>query len=86
MPEIDMVSQWWKGKDTPPKTAEPNIIFNKNMVKITSNTEGVSIGYRKSSKDTWTAYQKPFEWKTGDSLYVVAHRIGYDKVVNTVKK
>ncbi len=85
--EMDMVRQWWNGKDTLPKTAEPSISFKGNMVKITSNTEGASIGYRKSAKDNWTVYQKPFNWQKGDSLYVVAHRIGYDKtVVNTVGK
>jgi arylsulfatase A-like enzyme len=78
-PEMDMVNQWWKGSNTPPKTAEPIISFNKNKVKIASNTEGVSIGYRKSWKDSWTVYQKPFDWQKGDSLYVVAHRIGYIK-------
>ena len=79
IPEMDMVKQWWNGKDTPPKTAEPIVSFKENKVKITSNTEGVSIGYRKSWKDTWTVYQKPFNWQKGDSLYVVAHRIGYVK-------
>ena len=98
MPEMDMVRQWWNGKDARPKTAEPSISFKGNKVKITLNTdgtsrtprtrgEGVSIGYRKSWKDSWAIYQKPFVWQKGDSLYVVAHRIGYEKsVVKTVKK
>jgi N-sulfoglucosamine sulfohydrolase len=84
--EMDMVKQWWNGKDTPPKTAEPSISFKRNKVKITSNTEGASIGYRKSSKDSWTIYQKPFEWQKGDSLYVVAHRIGYVKAEKNLVK
>ncbi len=81
MPEMEMVSQWWNGKDTPPKTAKPNIHFEGNIVKITSNTEGASIGYRKSWNDSWIVYQKPFKWQKGDSLYVVAHRIGYEKAL-----
>ena len=81
MPEMDMVRQWWNGKDAPPKTAEPVVVFKGNKVEITSQTTGASIGYRKSYKDTWAVYQKPFDWPKGDSLYVVAHRIGYDKSV-----
>jgi N-sulfoglucosamine sulfohydrolase len=85
MPEMQMVKLWWNDKETPPKTAEPLIEFSKNKVKIASNTEGVSIGYRKSLKDTWTVYQKPFIGQKGDSLYVVAHRIGYEKTVKSFK-
>ncbi len=79
IPEVNMVRQWWNGKATPPETAEPTIRFSANKVSITSTTEGASIGYRKSRKDTWTVYQKPFNWQKGDSLYIVAHRIGYLK-------
>ena len=80
MNEKEMVKKWWQGKDTPPQTAEPVFVFKKNKVKITCDTEGASIGYRKSVKDSWTVYQKSFDWQKGDSLYVVAHRIGYVKV------
>jgi N-sulfoglucosamine sulfohydrolase len=86
MAEMDMVKQWWNGQDTPPKTAEPSISFEEHKVKITSNTEGVSIGYRKSWKDSWTVYQAPFECQKGDSLYVVAHRIGYVKAEKSMVK
>jgi hypothetical protein len=30
-------------------------------------------------------YQKPFIGQKGDSLYVVAHRIGYEKTVKSFK-
>lgn len=80
MNEKEMVKNWWQGKDTPPQTAEPVVVFDKNKVKITCDTEGASLGYRKSVKDSWMVYQKSFDWQKGDSLYVVAHRIGYVKV------
>lgn len=79
MPEMDVVHQWWNGKDTVPKTAEPNILFKRSKVTIISKTKGAAIAYHKSYKDSWTIYQKPFVWQKGDSLYLVAHRIGYDK-------
>lgn len=76
---MDMVKQWWNGQDSAPQTAEPKIERVENKVVLSTATKGASIGYRKSIKDTWTLYQKPFTWQKGDSLYVVAHRIGYEK-------
>lgn len=87
MNEQEMVKNWWDGKDTPPVTAAPEISFQSGKVTLSSATKGASIGYRKSSADTWSVYQQPFEWKAGDSLYVNAHRIGYEpsEVVMVVK-
>jgi N-sulfoglucosamine sulfohydrolase len=84
MNEMDMVRQWWQGKNTPPQTAEPIVKMEGKRVKITSTTEGVSIGYRQSEKDSWMVYQQPFEAQSGDSLYVVAHRIGFTKAVKAM--
>jgi arylsulfatase A-like enzyme len=78
MNEQEMVKNWWDGKDTPPVTAGPEISFQSGKVTLSSATKGAAIGYRKSSSDTWSVYQQPFEWKAGDSLYVNAHRIGYE--------
>ena len=37
-----------------------------------------SIGYKKHWKDTsWEVYSQPIDHTEGDSLYVLAHRIGY---------
>jgi arylsulfatase A-like enzyme len=78
MNEQEMVRNWWGGKDTPPLTAAPEISFQSGKVILSSATKGASIGYRKSTSDTWSVYKQPFEWIVGDSLYVNAHRIGYE--------
>jgi arylsulfatase A-like enzyme len=78
MNEQEMVKNWWGGKDTPPLTAAPEISVLSGKVRLSSATKGASIGYRKSTSDTWSVYQQPFEWTAGDSLYVNAHRIGYE--------
>jgi N-sulfoglucosamine sulfohydrolase len=78
MNEQEMVKNWWGGKDTPPVTEATQISFSEGKVSISSATKGASIGYRKSTSDTWSVYQKPFDWIAGDSLYVNAHRIGYE--------
>jgi N-sulfoglucosamine sulfohydrolase len=78
MNEQEMVRNWWGGEDSPPATEAPEISFSDGKVSISSATKGASIGYRKSTSDTWTVYQKPFDWIAGDSLYVNAHRIGYE--------
>ncbi|WP_075349258.1 sulfatase-like hydrolase/transferase [Algoriphagus marinus] len=78
MNEQEMVRNWWGGKDTPPVTAVPEIAFNGGKVSINVDMPGASIGYRKSTKDTWSVYVGPFEAVAGDSLYVNTHRIGYE--------
>lgn len=78
IPEMEMVRNWWGGKDEAPITAEPKVEFTGGKVSISSATKGASIGYRKSAKDVWTIFQRPIEMQDGDSLYVLAHRIGYE--------
>ncbi len=79
MPEMEMVAQWWEGKEFPPENTEPIIAFKGNKVTLKSKTNGTILGYRNSEKDSWTIYKKPFYCTNGDSLFVVAHRIGYNK-------
>lgn len=76
--EMEMVNEWWGWKDSPPVTEPAAISFEGGLVTLNSPTPSASIGYRKSTSDVWTVYQKPFEWAAGDSLYVLAHRIGYE--------
>ncbi|WP_296705316.1 sulfatase [Algoriphagus sp.] len=78
IPEMQMVWEWWNEKNIPPTTEPAIVLFENGLVALGSKTPGASIGYRKSSSDVWTVYQKPFEWAAGDSLYVLAHRIGYE--------
>jgi arylsulfatase A-like enzyme len=75
--EQEMVLNWWGGKDTPPVTAASDISYENGKVSLSSPTKGASMGYRKSTADSWSVYTKPFDWMAGDSLYVNAHRIGY---------
>lgn len=77
-PEMEMVKEWWGGKDTAPVTEEPIVLFEDGLVALGSGTPSASIGYKKSSKDVWSVYLEPFEADAGDSLYVLAHRIGYE--------
>jgi N-sulfoglucosamine sulfohydrolase len=79
--ENAMRLKWWNGQNEAPKTTFPRVQYAKNYVKIQCDTEGASIGYRKSALDSWAVYQKPVVWNRGDSLYVVAHRIGYQPSV-----
>ena len=78
IPEMEMVRNWWGGKDEAPTTAEPKVEFSGGKVSIASATKGASVGYRKSAKDVWTIFQQPIEMQAGDSLYVLAHRIGFE--------
>ncbi|AYQ35980.1 sulfatase-like hydrolase/transferase [Runella sp. SP2] len=77
-PEMEMVGRWWGGKDTPPQTQIPIISVNSSKITLTCATKGASIGYKKHWKaSSWQVYTHPLELSKGDSLYVIAQRIGY---------
>ncbi len=76
VPEYQMVQLWWKGKDQP-VTQMPVVTKNGKNLIVSSNTEGASIGYKTKKKNAWTVYTGPITLAPNDSLYVVAHRIGY---------
>ena len=63
------------------KVAAPKIIQAGNKVTLSCTTEGATIGYKinndSQNADDWTIYTGVFEVATGDSLKVVADRIGY---------
>jgi len=79
-PEMEMVREWWGGKDTPPQTQIPIIAANSSKITLTCATKGASIGYKKHWKEpTWQVYTSPLTLDKADSLYVVAQRIGYQR-------
>ena len=46
IPEKEMISRMWNGKDEPPETSLPGINHFPGGVKISCLTQGASIGYR----------------------------------------
>jgi N-sulfoglucosamine sulfohydrolase len=52
MPEAEMIKNMWKGKDSPPQTEPPEIINDKEGIKLSCKTQGASIGYRIVKKGT----------------------------------
>lgn len=79
-PEMDMVKRWWGGKDEPPLTQTPQILLKSSKIALSCATKGASIGYKKHWKEpSWKVYTQPISVTSGDSLYVIAHRIGYTK-------
>lgn len=76
IPEKELVKQMWNGAQEPPVTAAPKLKIANNRVTISCATKGASIGYKRHEGDkNWLVYQHPLA--AGDSLYVLAHRIGY---------
>lgn len=80
--EMEMVRNWWGGKDEPPITLSPEVKLENGKVKLNSATSSASIPYRKSKNVGWKVYLEPFEGNPGDSLYVNAHRIGFEPSEN----
>ncbi len=78
IPEREMLSRWWNGQKEAPATQKPQIITKSGKTELVSTTKGASIGYKKHENDkSWSVYSQPVTLTKGDSLYVVAHRIGY---------
>jgi N-sulfoglucosamine sulfohydrolase len=82
LPEIDLIHRLWAG-DKKPTTADPQINISNGKVAIESDTEGASIGYKLinaigEQSASWSIYKKPINLKKGESIWVQAHRIGYN--------
>lgn len=75
--EVELVKKWWNGQSAPPVTEKAVIGLSNGTVSITCPTKGASIGFRTKAKGPWQVYTKPFVMKSGDSLFVMSHRIGY---------
>ncbi len=84
IPEMEMVDQWWNGADHAPTTEPVEVHFEDGKVSLSSATKSASVGFKKSALDVWSVYQFPFEMSAGDSLYMLAHRIGYEPRENAI--
>jgi len=78
MEEMEMVANWWGGEEKAPETKPVKLKYENGKVTLSTATSGASLGYKKRMKDAWTVYQRPFTLDAGDSLYVMAHRIGFE--------
>ncbi|QIP15230.1 sulfatase [Spirosoma aureum] len=82
VPEAEMLKQMWNGGSEPPQTAEPRVVKSGNTVSIRCATPGASIGYilkhGSDQANSWHVYSgEKLMLQSGDSLRVVAQRIGY---------
>ena len=90
LPEAELIKQLWNGASEQPVTQEPGIWIGNNKMTIICETDGASIGYKIKEASgwptSWAIYTDPIDSPAGDSLKVIAHRIGYkpSDVVNTV--
>ncbi|MBD2755635.1 sulfatase family protein [Spirosoma validum] len=82
VPEKEMIKQMWNGASEPPRTAQPEIVMAGNAATIRCATPGASVGYvlkqGADQQNVWQVYGgEKLTLQTGDSLRVVAQRIGY---------
>jgi arylsulfatase A-like enzyme len=82
IPESEMISMMWEGKDKPPVTDTPAISKSNGSISITCTTPGASIGYKivkeGAEPDSWEVYTTPFELKDDELLIFQAQRIGFE--------
>ena len=80
IPEKELISKWWNGLNGPPKTQTPILEIKQGKIILSCVTKGASIAFKKHWNDkSWEIYDFPIQEIQGDSLYVVAHRIGYEQ-------
>ncbi|GLR17257.1 hypothetical protein GCM10007940_18720 [Portibacter lacus] len=82
IPEIELITKLWNGKDEQPVTEEPTVKVEKGKLLIECVTPGASIGYRVKMTDgneptPWQIYEESLTLEEGEKLEIQAHRIGY---------
>lgn len=82
--EMDMVRNWWGGKDSPPVTAPAESSYEGGKISLKSSTPGASFGYRKSKNEPWKIYSKPFDAIPGEKILVNTYRIGFKASETTI--
>ncbi|WP_080058371.1 sulfatase family protein [Spirosoma aerolatum] len=80
--EAAMLKQMWNGGNEPPKTASPELVKTGHTIRIRCATPGASVGYilkhGTDQANVWQVYSgQILMLQPGDSLRVVAQRIGY---------
>jgi len=80
MPEKELIEKLRPGgKEL--KVATPKVVAADGVVSLSCETKAATIGYQIASKTkqptSWNIYTKPFSIIEGDTLKVVADRIGY---------
>ncbi len=81
VPETELLESIWPGL-IQPKTS--NIVSNKTegRISLDCETEGASIGYQTAESvneltNSWDIYEDPISVPEGESVFAVAHRLGY---------
>ncbi|MDX2190700.1 MAG: sulfatase [Bacteroidota bacterium] len=76
IPETEIANQFWPNK-VQPITPNPNYIIEGSTIKFISTVPGVTVSYKTKLADSWKIYTEPFQKPNTDSLYFVAHRLGW---------
>lgn len=81
MPESEYIESVWPDK-VQPETAPIDFALNRGGLTLSSATEGAALGYQIVSEgeglsESWQVYVEPIEFGPGDTVYGIAHRIGY---------
>ena len=82
--EMDMVRNWWGGKDSPPVTSSAESKYEGGKISLKSSSPGASIGYRKSTLEPWKLYSMPFAAIPGETVLVNTYRIGFKSSETTI--
>lgn len=77
VPERDLLERFWPNRQQP-QTAPPTIQRTGNEVRLSSPTEGATIGYQiGDAHESWQVYTGPITVAADQPLRAIAHRLGY---------
>ena len=81
IPEHNLIEMFWP-EMIQPKTNNVEFNFtNKNLIELSSTTDGASIGYQIGSKigsNQWELYNQPIKTNNNQKIVARAIRIGYE--------
>ena len=81
----------WHGQTSAPVTDSVDIKMTGTLITLSCKTPGASIGYKiiehgKEEPLSWQPYLSPFPAGRTQTVKAIAHRIGFEKSVETLKR
>ncbi len=83
VPETEQAERMWP-KSVQPQTGQVRITVSNDSIRLSSLTEGASIGYQKNGDTRWHPYTRPLPANAVQELNTKAVRYGYSESDITV--
>ena len=91
LPETELIRKLWPPDGIQPTTQPPRVLTTapddgERRVTLTCSTPGASIGFRLGRGAGWRLYSEPLVLRSGSTIWVQAHRLGWKPSPVTKRK